>query len=506
MSKEAKPILKTVNTDDVNLVSKTGLGCGVDITGILGTNESVKTQILDYDQLVKSALVEIDDAEMYYDVDRSGKDYSSMTNAINNCLAGKISLGVKGLSFGCNLSRSFSKTNKQVDIYEYAEKIIIRKMYALNIKPHVQTSLRDYIPTATWNEINATDNANPSSEARLNRASIIELYKKYGTHVTTKTFYGCMYEYIMRREQNDWETSIEKLLKMDTSGKVPIPDTPASVDASKNVSFSDKDEECRNNSNVETVEHRYGGDTSIRDVNAWMNSCVKGEKNNCALLGYSLGVDSATDSGLIPLYDLLDSSDPRRQAMIDALQEYMDTYGMKAEQRNMVIVDAIAMHITSGSAKDYLYAEDINGIRRKFFRLDENMYDHVKGATKGSMYFYYALGHLTDNAVVGMKFCGKGDADGDWKLRGCNSNEGVTGCLKDRYLAIKMRNWNSYPDKDLYVTGFGLKVKDKVKAISKGTEVGFNWTCEKDGEDWYSSGLIHDDVKCLYTKNKLNNF
>ena len=298
MNKEAKPILKTVNTDDVNLVSKTGLGCGVDITGVLGTNESVKTQILDYEQLVKNALVEIDDAEMYYDVERSGKDYSSMTNTINNCLAGSISLGVKGLSFGCNLSRSFNEKTKEVDIYEYAEKMIIRKMYALNIKPHVQGSLRDYIPTETWNEINATDNANPSSEARLNHGKIIELYKKYGTHVTTKTFYGCMYEYLMRREQNDWETSIEKLLKMDMSGKVPIPETPASVDASKSVSFSDKDEECRNNSNIETVEHRYGGDTSIRDVNAWMNSCVKGEKNNCALLGYSLGIDSATDSGL----------------------------------------------------------------------------------------------------------------------------------------------------------------------------------------------------------------
>lgn len=96
MNKAAKPILKTVNTDDVNLVSKTGLGCGVDITGVLGTNESVKTQILDYEQLVKNALVEIDGAEMYYDVERSGKDYSSMTNTINNCLAGSISLGVKG--------------------------------------------------------------------------------------------------------------------------------------------------------------------------------------------------------------------------------------------------------------------------------------------------------------------------------------------------------------------------------------------------------------------------
>ena len=32
-----KPMtLKTVNTDDVNLVSKTGLGCGVDIIGVLG--------------------------------------------------------------------------------------------------------------------------------------------------------------------------------------------------------------------------------------------------------------------------------------------------------------------------------------------------------------------------------------------------------------------------------------------------------------------------------------
>lgn len=53
-----KPMtLKTVNTDDVNLVSKTGLGCGVDITGVLGTNESVKTQIIDYNLLVQKPLL-----------------------------------------------------------------------------------------------------------------------------------------------------------------------------------------------------------------------------------------------------------------------------------------------------------------------------------------------------------------------------------------------------------------------------------------------------------------
>ena len=45
MSNKVKTTFKTVNTEDVNLVSKTGLGCGVDNTGVLGTNEPVKTPI-----------------------------------------------------------------------------------------------------------------------------------------------------------------------------------------------------------------------------------------------------------------------------------------------------------------------------------------------------------------------------------------------------------------------------------------------------------------------------
>lgn len=42
MNTEVRPTLKTVNTDDVNLVSKTGLGCGVDIIGVLGIHDDVK--------------------------------------------------------------------------------------------------------------------------------------------------------------------------------------------------------------------------------------------------------------------------------------------------------------------------------------------------------------------------------------------------------------------------------------------------------------------------------
>ena len=79
-----------------------------------------------------------------------------------------------GLSFGSNLSSSFNKSTKQIDIYEYAEKMVIRKMYALNIKPYVLESLRDYIPVDVWDEINATDNA----QSRVHHNRHRHLYRK----------------------------------------------------------------------------------------------------------------------------------------------------------------------------------------------------------------------------------------------------------------------------------------------------------------------------------------
>lgn len=507
MNDEKMTAKRTVNTSDAKLVVKTGLGCGVDITGILGTNDSVKTQILDFSQLVNSELVEIDDSENLNSTELKATNYEQMTNKINSSLAGKISLGVKGLAFGFNLKNTFSSSVVQTDDYEYVEKMIIRKMYALNIKPSIFSNLRSYISAEAWNEINATDLNDPNSQVRLDKARIKEVYKKYGTHVTTKTFYGCMYEYVMRRENNDWESDLTTMLKMDMSVKGPVKgvDVDASLDKDQNQ-FTETDHICRKNSNIETEERKIGGDTSVEDINQWINSCVKGEKNNCALLGYSLGINDADDSGLIPLYDLLEENDPRRQAMIDALQEYIDEYGFLAQQRKMVIVDAIAKRFSDGKAPDYFYDIDYNGVSRKFFKLEEDIYNHVTGLTHGKMYFYYALGHLADNAVVDMKFCGKDEINGDWKLRGINSNDGVTGCLNDKYLAVKYHNYNNYPDESEYITGMGLRFGKNVKTISKGTEVRFTWQCDSDCDDWYSGSMIHDDFKCVYTKDLLNNF
>jgi hypothetical protein len=59
---------------------------------------------------------------------------------------------------------------------------------------------------------------------------------------------------------------------------------------------------------------------------------------------------------------------------------------------------------------------------------------------------------------------------------------------------------------DDFVTGFGLEIDKKLKVVSLGTDTGFPWQSDSNCESWYSSGLIHDDVYCKYTKKELNEF
>ena len=139
----------------------------------------------------------------------------------------------------------------------------------------------------------------------------------------------------------------------------------------------------------------------------------------------------------------------------------------------------------------------------KYYRIDEEISKHVKGVTKGKFHFYYSLGHLVDNAVVDMKFANSGDIDGDWKTRGNHANTGVSGDVKNRYLCIKTKNVKNGVPRSEFVTGFGVKVDGKVKSISKYTETSYTW--KQNGDNWYK-GLVHDDVYCIYTKDKLKDF
>lgn len=496
MSEQISACLQGVNIYDDKLVNKTGLGCGCDITQSIGMG-NCKTQILDFDLLKNASGIEADSTRARYKISRTGSDYASMTQEINSCLAGKFGFNVLGMAFGWNLDSSLNSKTKQLNIYEYGTTLIINKMYSLNIKPALYSHLKDFVGLLAWNEINATNEAD-----RTDKSKIKSMYKKYGTHISTKAFYGCYYQYLLYREQNDWESEIGALLKIGTDAKAPVPDAGMTVNGGYNASITDKDSECYKYSYKEEVERRIGGDMSVCDLNEWLASCKPEDGNTCALLGYALGLTGDNDSGLIPLYDLLDDNDSRKHAMKEALDEYVQENGIALENARMVILDAFGKHCSDGNAPEYLYQE--HGSRKlKYFRLDEEMFRHVRGCTKGKFYFYYSLGHLTGNAVVDMKFDDSSDIDGDWETRGDHANAGVTGDVKNRYLCVKVRNvGNNVPETD-FLTGFGVKVDGKIKSISKGTTTGFQWN--QNGDNWYK-GLVHDDVYCISTKDELNKF
>lgn len=504
MSEVTTNSLQGVNIYDDNFVNKTGLGCGCDITQTIGM-ENCKTQILDFELLKKVGGIECDGTQERIKTSITGEDYTKMTQSLNSCLSGKIGFKMVGLSFGRNLNSSLKITKEQLDIYEYGMTMILQKMYALNIKPALYSNLKEFVGLLAWNEINATDK---DTSERTDKSKMKSLFKKYGTHVSTKAFYGCLYQYFLYREQNDWESTIDAQLKIGANASIPIPDTGMTVSGDYNASITDTDKECYKHSYKEITERRVGGDVTIEDLNGWLASCKVEKPESCTLLGYALGIGSDSDSGLIPLYELLEDGNVRKEAMKEAMDEYIEENSIKLSTRNMVILDAYAKRFENGNAPEYSYGIDGNKDNRlKYFRLNEEIYDHVKGCTHGEFYFYYALGHLVDDAVVDMKFAHKDDIDGDWMIRGNKANDGVTGSLKNRHLAIRKKNINNDVDQKEFVTGFGIRINgnNNIKAISKGTDTNFHWRENNDSEIWYK-GLCHDDVECVYTKEQLEVF
>lgn len=502
MSNVTTNSLQGVNIYDDNFVNKSGLGCGCDITQTIGM-ENCKTQILDFDLLKEVGGIECDGTQERLKTSITGEDYTKMTQTLNSCLSGNIGAKITGLSFSRNLSSSLKSTKEQLDIYEYGMTMILQKMYALNIKPALYSELRNFVGLLAWNEINAT---NEDTSKRTDKSNMKALFQKYGTHVSTKAFYGCLYQYFLYREQNDWESTIDAQLKIGADASIPVPDTGMTVSGGYSTNITDTDKECYKHSYKEITERRVGGDITIEDLNEWLASCNAGKPESCTLLGYALGIGSDDDSGLIPLYELLKDGDERKKPMKEAMEEYIEENSIKLSTRDMVVLDAYAKRFENGNAPEYCYSIDGNkSSHLKYFRLNDEIYDHVKGSTHGEFYFYYALGHLVDNAVVDMKFAHKDDIDGDWESRGNKANDGVTGSLKNRYLAVKKKNVNNNVDQKEFVTGFGVRVNNHVKAISKGTNTDFNWRENKDSEIWYK-GLCHDDVECIYTKDSLDVF
>ena len=481
------PVLKGSSGIKMNI---DGFGFGCDITQEIG---NVKGHILNLNALYEDGVIKLDEAKGKFKFGVQGLNYTEATNNLNQVLVGNVA-SMSSSAFLGNLDVQTHKQFKGLDIYEYGINMCINKLYELTVHPEFVSNLRKYVRESVWNELNATDVPD-----RTDKAAIKELYKKYGTHLATQVSYGAKYQLVYVREHLPWESNIFSQLKIALNSLCPLPETGMQVSGFESTYISTTDTECYKNSPHIIIEDRFGSDLSIPDMNEWFNHTTA---ENSAILGYSLGTPSNRDSGLIPLYELLEDGDMRKTAMQEALNEFVKENSIHLETRKMVLIDALGRWFKDGKAPKYIYEKRGDKIL-KYFRLDEEMLQHVRGVTKGVFHFYYSLGHLVDEAVVDIKFDDASNLDADWETRGDHANTGVTGEVKNRYLCIRTKNVNDGVADSDFITGFGIALDGKVKTISEGTETSFTW--KRNGELWFK-GLVHDDVYCIFTKDKLKDF
>lgn len=495
-------MLGSVNPQDAELVIKTGFGHGCDVTGEIGSNNCLAA-ILDYELLKQAGYIDLDDTPDSIARDISGDTYEKTTQSINN------SFGL-GASFSTffqgNLSITTNESMKNEDTYEYGIKMFINKMFALSLNPQAKASWKDFMLKEAWNNINGIA-TNGSPLYPNNPDDLKKLFLNYGTHLITKAFYGAKYEYYMLREVSFWESEIKKQVNLDLHAKFPAGADAAVLGLDPSETFSEQDTECHKNAVKITTERRIGGDTSVSDLSGWQKSCTFDNPRSMAMLGYvySPNGTSNEDCGLIPLWELVE--DPTRKKMMqEAYDAFVKERTYPVIPYKKVVTDVIGRWFDKGqSVPSYYYGIDDTGskqVNRKYFRIEEDIFPHVKGTKKGHFYFYYALGHGHTEGLVGVQFINKKNVDGsEWIRRGNHANEGVTGILDDNVVAIKKAPLSggvvTAPDSEL-ISGFGVKIDGNYK-ISKGTTPSFSW--KQNGCSWYA-GLVHDDVRCVTTTDE----
>ena len=187
--------------------------------------------------------------------------------------------------------------------------------------------------------------------------------------------------------------------------------------------------------------------------------------------------------------------------MQEAYDEYLKENITPVRKSKKVIIDVFGRHFDKDAfVPDTIEENDFRGVLRKYHKLDEEIMRHVKGTKKGTFYFYYALAYSSAGGLSEIKFDNrKSGYSSPWLTRGNHANEGVTGCLDDNVIWICPVEQNGQIDENNLISGFGVDVEGN-RRTSEGASNCTNWAIG--GCDWYK-GLVHDNVHCIYTKDKI---
>lgn len=500
-------LLSSASPIQKNAVAKKAIGHGCDITEKIDSLSTVEP-VLDFSKLELDQAVTISGNPTSQLVELTGSSYSETNRNVNSTFGASFGLG----QFKNSLSITTNNSMQNKDTYEYGVKILVNKLIEAHIKPAAKAVLKNYLlPDAFAHIAGIPDSKNNILYPTGDQVSLKKLFRDYGTHIVTKGIFGCKYEYYMLREKNEWASNMMKQINHSMGSTLSYEDKNL-LHTDRTDNYSEEDKECFANSTTIQFERRVGGKTSKPNLEEWQKSCDFNNTDSIAFIGFDFSLQGNTeDSGLVPLWDLVDSKE-RKDALMAAYEVYLQEKQIPIVSCKRVIADVLARHFENGSAPEYFYEQDKTGgtsVNRRYIRLNENMYSHITASKKGKFYFYYALGYADKEGLTGIEFRRKENTnDADWIRRGNTANTGVVGVVKDYVIAIKKASRDEHgkitTDPASLVTGFGVSIGNN-KYISKGTNSNFAWSGNH-GEWYAGAGLIHDTVKCITTTQELANF
>lgn len=494
---------ENIDPQAINEIIKMGFGHGTNVISDVGNKQA---EILDYDLLNAAKLVDVDTFADFRKVNADGSSYTEVTQKINSQMGFEANAKTNKAYFNNAVKTATSSTTQGCDNYDYGIRMMITKVLAANLCPC--DDLKRYVKETALHDINGTPNSAGKINYPTEDAALKRLFNIYGTHVITKAIFGTKYEYYYLRESTEKSTFVseQRDCNLSTHYQNDV-EGLKNLGVSKFNNYGEELSECTKNAFGIEVEKRIGGG-SMLDLSEWQASCDFNRPQTIALVGYTFS-DTTTDNGLIPIWKLVD--DPQRAAKMEQVYDaYVKENTPVLKKGKQIVVDVYGKYYGKGdTVLSSFYMYDYKGKMRKFIQLEENIFDHLHGAKKGSYYFYYALGYAGESGLTGLAFIHEKDVDGSsWIARGENAQKGITGCMDDNVLAINLaplKNGKVNVNDDQLVSGFGLKIKGKISKISKGTDTNFSWHEHDRSKDWYH-GLAHDETLCMYTTNTLNEF
>jgi hypothetical protein len=483
---------ENIEPEKINDVVKDGFGFGTNVTNAIGNKQ---TAILDYEKLQSENLIEKDTYSDRRLFEVEGKSYTEVTSEINKSFG----LDISVLEFKNTLKTATNNAMKDTDDYEYHVRLFFGKALGVTLRP--VSDLASYVQDKALHDIAGIAENGVVAYPTNDKNKLKKLFDTYGTHIITKAIFGCRHQTYYMREAVGMETKIKKQVDYNLDSKFKIKDGLQDLGIKLGQSYEESYVTISNSENEKEFTQWIGGG-SIDSFAQWESGMDFAKPTSIALIGYIMP-GSTNESGLIPIWEIVKDAQ-RVQKMQEAYDEYLKEHATTLRKSKKIIVDAFGRHFSDG-APSTIYEKDYNGVLREFKRVDEEIMRHVKGVTKGSFYFYYAFSYATNGGLTEMIFKNTKDKiSSPWQRRGDIAQDGVSGCLDDNILVIKPAYSSDYSTQDAYendlISGFGVDVEG-CKIVSSGAKTDMHWTTG--GVIWYKGGLCHDDVNCIYTKDKI---